>query len=95
MRLYFFSCVYYCIYYYWLFGLGLLSISWTYTFFSLKLGIVPVSARCISTSTGYHVYPDHIILLHDMVDAQNSSDEDDGESSNEEDDEDSPKVWAF
>ena len=38
------------------------------------------------------MYPDHIILLHDMVDAQNSSDEDDGESSNEEDDEDSPKV---
>jgi hypothetical protein len=35
---------------------------------------------------------DHIILLRDMVDAQNSSDEDDGESSNEDDDEDSPKV---
>jgi hypothetical protein len=38
------------------------------------------------------MYSDHIILLRDMVDAQNSSDEDDGESSNEDDDEDSPKV---
>lgn len=37
------------------------------------------------------MYYDHIILLRDMVDAQNSSDEDDGESSND-DDEDSPKV---
>ena len=64
----------YTIYYYWLFGLGLLSISWTYTFFSLKLGIVPVSARCISTSTGYHGYSDQIIRLRNMADAQNSSD---------------------
>lgn len=62
------------------------------TFFSLKLGIVPLSARCISTSTGYHVYSDYIILQHDMVDAQNSSDEDDGKSSNKDDDEGPPKV---
>lgn len=61
-----------------------------HTLFS-QLGIVLVSAQCISTRTGYDVYYDHIILLRDMVDAQNSSDEDDGESSND-DDEDSPKV---
>jgi hypothetical protein len=37
------------------------------------------------------VYSDHVILLHVMVDAQNSSDGDECESSNEED-EDSPNV---
>jgi hypothetical protein len=47
--------------------------------------------RCISTSTGYHVYSDHVILLRDMVDAQISSDGDECERSNEED-EDSKGV---
>lgn len=76
-------------------GLGLLSISWTLYHVRPELGIVLGTARCFSTSTRYHVYSDHIILLHDMVDGQNSSDEDDIESSNEDDDDDSPKVWAF